>query len=242
VRIVAGVTAAFVAAVSCICGLDGAFAQTDADGAHVDHFLLFSGFDLWRNGGFLHGGMLWSPGGLSQEGFTLKLLIGGGQYRYQSGENEITGHQTLGSAMPGWRFKSDRLEVVAFVGADVQSHRLSPDDLGNKLRGLNDGLRAGMDLWFQPSDTMMLAGSLSWSSIGTSFWTRGAAGLRAFDWFWVGPEVAASGDTTYQQFRAGAHVTSFKTGDLEWSFGAGYVRDSDRRDGAYGRIWVLTRK
>src|SRR5262249_30394765 len=137
VRIVAGVAAALLAAASTMCGLNCAFAQDPADGAHVDRYLLFGGFDLWRNGGFLHGGLLWSPGGLAQEGFTLKLLIGGGQYRYLSGNTEITGHQTIGSAMPGWRFKTDQLEVVAFAGADVQSHRLSPDDLGNKLRGLN---------------------------------------------------------------------------------------------------------
>jgi len=242
VRIVAGVAAACMAAVSIMCGLDGAFAESDADGAHVDRFLLFSGFDLWRNGGFVHGGMLWSPDGLSQDGFTLKLLVGGGQYRYLSGSNEITGSQVLGAAMPGWRFKSDRLEVVAFAGVDVQSHWLKPDDPGNRLRGTHVGARGGADLWYQPTDAMMLAGSVSASTVGTSFWTRGAAGWRVFDRFWAGPELGALGDTSYQQLRVGVHATGFKTGSLEWSAGAGYAHDSDRRGGAYGRVWLLTRQ
>ncbi len=52
------------------------------DGAQ---FLLFSGADLWRDGRFMHGGLLWSPGGLDREGFTLQAVISGGHYRYQSG-------------------------------------------------------------------------------------------------------------------------------------------------------------
>jgi hypothetical protein len=242
VRIVAGIAAACFAAVMSICGVDCAFAQMMADGAHADHFLLFSGVDLWRNGGSAHGGLLWSPDGLSQDGFTLKLLMGGGQYRYLSGSTEITGTQVMGSVLPGWRFTRDRLEVVAFAGLDVQSHRLLPDDLGNRLRGLHLGARAGVDLWYEPIDAMMLAASVSGSTVGTSFWTRGAVGWRFFDWFWTGPEIGAQGDTAYQQLRLGVHATGFRTGPVEWSAGAGYAHDSDRRGGAYGRVWLLTRQ
>src|SRR6476661_9192314 len=45
-------------------------------------FLLFSTTDLWRHGGFAHGGVLWAPSGLDQEGPVLKLLFGGGIYHY----------------------------------------------------------------------------------------------------------------------------------------------------------------
>jgi Cellulose biosynthesis protein BcsS len=242
VRIGVGVAAACFAAVSILCGLDGAFAQTIADGAHVDRFLLFSGVDMWRNGGFLHGGVLWSPGGLAQDGFTLKVLIGGGRYRYLSGSNEITGTQTMGAAMPGWRFKGNRFEIVATAGLDVQSHRLAPDDVGNRLRGIHAGVRAGVDIWYEPTDLLMLSGSVSGSTVGTSYWTRGAVGVRLFDRFWAGPEIGAEGDSNYRQFRIGAHATAFKTDALEWSAGIGYAHDSDRRGSVYGRIWLLTRQ
>jgi hypothetical protein len=46
---------------------------------------LFSGADLWRDGRFMHGGLLWSPGGIDREGFTLEAMVSGGTYRYASG-------------------------------------------------------------------------------------------------------------------------------------------------------------
>jgi hypothetical protein len=103
------------------------------------------------------------------------------------------------------------------------------------------GVRAGVDVWYEPSPSMMLAANVSASSIGPSFWSRIAAGWRAFDRFWLGPEALAMGDSTYQQIRAGMHVTSFKPGNFEWSAGAGYVLDSDSRSGPYVRLGVLTR-
>jgi hypothetical protein len=213
-------------------------------GADADSLLMFGGYDLWRNGGFVHGGMLWSPDGLGSEGFTLKLLTGAGIYRYRSGSlgGPVRGVTGLDAVMAGWRFKFDRLEITAVAGVDLQAHRLSPDDPGNRVRGLQAGLRAGADLWYQPSDAMMIAASLSASTVGLNYWTRIAAGWRLLDQAWVGPEALALGGANYQQYRLGMHATSFKYGPLEWSAGLGYVRDSDRRGGIYSRIGVLTRR
>src|SRR3954451_16767921 len=99
-----------------VAGVDGAFAQSEADGTPMAHFLYFGGVDLWRNGSFLHGGMLWSPDGLNREGFKLKVLFAGVSYNYLSGTPEITGTQLLTNVMPGWRFKSDNYEAITFGG------------------------------------------------------------------------------------------------------------------------------
>ena len=56
--------------VCCFCVSAGPTRAGD-DGAQ---FLLFSGADLWRDGRFVHGGLLWSPGGLDNEGFTFQLV------------------------------------------------------------------------------------------------------------------------------------------------------------------------
>jgi hypothetical protein len=242
VRVVGGVTAAWLAAAVMTCGLDCAFAGEEADGDDASRYLLFGGADLWRAGGFMHGGMLWSPAGLVHEGFTFKLLSGGGLYHYQSNGSTIRGAGALYAAMPGWRFKYDRLEITAAVGIDLQAHRLNPDDPGNAMRGFHTGARGGFDLWYQPSDHMMIAAGVSASSIGPNYWSRVATGWRLFDRAWVGPEALALGGSNYQQFRLGLHATAFKSGPLEWSAGLGYVRDSDHRNGAYGRIGVLTRR
>src|SRR5450631_4884586 len=71
--------AAFVVCSVCV---SAGPARAGDDGAQ---FLLFSGADLWRDGRFMHGGLLWSPGGLDREGFTLQLMASGGLYRYRSG-------------------------------------------------------------------------------------------------------------------------------------------------------------
>lgn len=242
------VTAAFLAASALAAGSptaarandDPAVPSTEA----VATILYFSGADLWSSGNFVHGGLLWSPGGLAREGFTLKLLAGTGTYRYHSGAvgAEITGTQMLGSVMPGWRLVYDHFELTAYAGPDIQDHRLSPGDPGNRLQGTLAGVRVGADLWWEPLASTMLAGNISASTIGSGFSARLATGWRAFDAAWLGPEVQLLGDTSYRQYRLGAHISSFRTGAFEWSAGAGYQVDSDRRTGFYGRIGILTRR
>jgi hypothetical protein len=206
--------------------------------------LIFSGVDLWRQGGFAHGGLLWSPSGLDREGFTLKLLVGGGPYRYVSGalgNAEISGQQIAGFAMPGWRFKRDRFEVAVFAGLDLQRHRLTPDDPTGRLRGHHVGLRGGFDLWHEPNAATMLAADASFSSVGPSYSGRAAFGWRLLDRFYLGPEMQMLGCDDYHQLRLGVHATGFKEGAREWSAAIGMVGDSDQRRGVYGRLGLIVR-
>jgi hypothetical protein len=208
--------------------------------------LLFSTTDLWRQGGFAHGGLLWAPSGLDRDGLVLKLMFGGGIYHYISGalgNIDVAGHQLAASVQPGWRFVRERFTVTVFLGYDFQRHRLTPDDPSAGLRGSYHGVRAGFELWYQPTAATMIAADASVSTVGPSYNARLAAGLRAFDAFYVGPEVQAFGaDDNYRQFRAGLHVTGLRTAGWEWSAGAGWAIDSDDRSGAYGKLGVLTRR
>lgn len=221
--------------------LNGSAADHDAAGPWSEHLLLFSGTELWRGGGFGHAGLLWSPGGLDREGFTLKTFVGGGSYRYSSGTTEVIGHQWLVAAMPGWRFKSGSLETTIFAGPDFQRHDLTPDDSSNRRRGSHIGMRAGADLWWQSTPHSMANASISLSTIGNSYWTRIAAGRRVLGLVYVGPEATACGGDGDRQLRFGLHATSLRVGRYEWSTGVGWVRDADDRDGLYGRLGVLAR-
>jgi len=207
-------------------------------------FLLFSGADLWRNSGFLHGGLLWSPNGIDLPGFTLKLLSGAGVYRYHSGSlgTEVTARQVTAFALPGWRFTYERLQVTAFAGLDVQEHQLTPDDLASRLRGRLIGVRSGFDLWYEPAPDTMLAADASVSTIGRSFSARLASGWRFFDALYLGPELHALGSDNYRQFRAGIHATGLRTGAIEWAASTGWAGDSDRRGSLYARFGILTRR
>jgi hypothetical protein len=230
-----------LAGVIAVCGCGWASAQTASTEQPTDRFLWFGGVDGWRNGGFGHGGLLWSPDGLDRAGFVAKFLVGGGSYRYLNGATDTTGTVVLFDAMPGWRFKRDNLEVTVFAGLDLQSHRLNPDDINNRSRGGHAGLRVGTDVWWEPTATTMASLGASLTTIGDGYWSRLAYGWRVFDRVYLGPELHALGDDTYRQWRVGLHATALKIGPYEWSMGVGYVEDNDHRSGLYGRIGLLMR-
>ena len=97
---------------------------------------MFANTDLWRQGGFAHGGVLWAPKGLDREGPVLKLMFGGGVYHYRSGalgNADVRGELLAGAVLPGWRFIRGGLTATVFLGVDFQQHRLTPDDLSAGL-------------------------------------------------------------------------------------------------------------
>lgn len=208
--------------------------------------LFFSGRDLWFHGAFTHGGLLWSPRGLDRPGFTLKLLLGAGVYRYVSGELgdiSVNGYQAIGFALPGWRFQRGRLTLTLFAGLDIQHHRFSPDDPSNSLRGTQTGIRGGFDLWFEPNPHAMISADVSVSSVGPSYASRLALGWRVADLIYVGPEMGGfAHGSDYSQVRFGLHVTGVKLTDLECSLAFGWAFDNDDRDSLYGRVGVHVRR
>ena len=238
VRAAIAVAAAFV-----VClGVSRGPARAGDDGAQ---FLFFTGGDIWRNGDFAYGGLLWSANGLDREGFTLKTVMSGGLYRYNSGalgNVDVIGREFVAQVLPGWRFKRDRLEVKVFAGLDLESHRLVPDDPTSRLRGGDVGARAAIDIWYEPTPDTMLAADGSISTIVTNYSARIAYGWRVLDRFYLGPEAQTFACEGYEQVRLGVHLTGFKTDSTEWSAAAGWSDDSDHRGSAYFRFGVLTRR
>ena len=185
---------------------------------------------------------MWSPGGLDRDGFTLKAVISGGNYNYLSGAlGQVRGRELVAQVMPGWRFKRGTIELKTFAGLDAQSHHLSPNDPDSKLRGDDLGLRTAFELWAEPTADMMIALDGSASTIASSYAIRAAAGWRLFNSFYAGPEVQAFASDGYTQRRIGAHVTSFRFGEFEYSAATGYATDSDDREGAYFRVGMSRR-
>jgi hypothetical protein len=56
----------------CVWVVTGRAWAGDNEDARV---MLFSGRDLWRNGIFVYGGLVFAPGGLEQDGLLLKVLL-----------------------------------------------------------------------------------------------------------------------------------------------------------------------
>ncbi|MDO8876141.1 MAG: cellulose biosynthesis protein BcsS [Pseudolabrys sp.] len=211
--------------------------------------LLFSGRDIWRNGAFLHSGVLFAPGGFEQDGLMFKLLLGGGVYRYVSGAlggEKVIGAEWTVQAMPGFRIKRGNAELKFFFGLDWQRHKLWPNDPDNRLTGQNFGLRMTGELWYEPTRDSLIAGDVSVSSIATSHSSRLAFGWRVAqelftDGVYVGPEAQYFGSDGYRHRRLGLHITSMKTEDTEWSAAGGLAHDSDGRASLYVRLGLSSK-
>jgi hypothetical protein len=233
-----------LAAAQFVCA-EATFAALAEDTPPEPTFLFFGGGDLWREGGFLHGGVVWSPQGVNDEGLALKMVFGGGAYRYESGalgNAEVTGRVFSASLMPGWRFRRGSLIATAYAGLDLQHHSLTPFDPGSSLHGGKAGLRTTVELWYEPTPTTMVAADATYSTIGAAHGGRIAYGWKFWNRFYLGPEAAIFLCDNYQQHRFGLHFTGLKTEHFELSGAIGFIDDSDERDGAYVRLGFLARR
>lgn len=239
-----------IAAVLLACKPATTSAQTPASsapddligGAAPERFLFYSGFDLWNFGYAGYAGAQWAPGSLNSDGFVLSAFVSDGIERFDTPTTRYRTAILRASILPGWRFKRGNLEVKVFAGPDFEYDAFAPTQAYRLPHRSSVGARAAVDLWWEPTATTMLSASASVTSIANGFSTRVAGGWRVLETGWIGPEIAMSSDRFSEQYRVGAHLTGLRTGAFEWSLAAGYVQDSFRRSGMYGRISVLTRR
>ncbi len=101
--------------------LCAAVAQSGSDGPNNPSFLLFAGTDLWRDGAFVDGGLLWSPAGLNTGGLTLKILLNGGLYTYPCDglHTDVEGTLVSAAALPGWRTTRHGFTIDLYAGPVV---------------------------------------------------------------------------------------------------------------------------
>ncbi len=213
-------------------------------GEKISHLMLFAGRDIWGNGLFGYDGALWAPWGLDRSGFMIKALISAGLYRYTSGalgSINVYGGELTGQLLPGWCFRRGTFEAKLFAGPDLEYHRLLPDDPSNALRGRSLGLRAAIDIWYEPTLQTMIAADASYSTIVGDYTGRLAFGWRLLGLFYLGPEAQVYGGDGYRQYRFGVHITSFKTGKREWFAAFGGSIDTDQRASPYLRLGLLQR-
>jgi hypothetical protein len=211
-------------------------------GAKPEHFLFYSGFDIWRFGRAGFGGFYAAPEGLDKDGFMVRLFVSDGRERYDVGSKRFNTDILRGSLLSGARLSEGSFELKLFAGAELESRILNPGAATANTSTTRIGARVAAETWWEPLPEIMLASSLSATTNFNAWSARGAAGWRAFDPFWAGPEILASGDVFSRQFRIGAHLTGLKLAAFEWSAAAGFVQDSFGRSGGYGRIGVLVRQ
>jgi hypothetical protein len=84
------------------------------------------------------------------------------------------------------------------------------------------------EVWYEPSPSSMVAADASLSSIATSNSARVAYGWRVFEEMlggvYLGPVIEYFGSDGYRHLRLGAHLTSMKAEEIEWSAAAGWAK------------------
>ncbi len=221
-------------------GLSGTNGLDFLSGGMPDRLIYFAGVDIWRYGLGGYTGFQWAPGGIHRDGFIVRASLSDNIERFTTPTHRYVTEITRGSVMAGLKFSGNRADLQFLVGYEVQADFLLVNGRLATPRA-QFGTRFTTDVWWEPTASLMLQTSLSGTTIDNAISTRGAAGWRLFDRFWIGPEVARSSDWFSTQTRFGAHLTGLRTGDYEWSFAAGHIEDSFHRDGIYARIGVLLR-
>ena len=128
--------------------------------------------------------------------------------------------------LPGWRIKRGDVEL-SFSWVEFQKHSLLPDDPANRLRGDSFGLRlAGRPL---VRTYARHHGSRRRVSLIDRDQQFGADRLRLADprtcWreLVCRTEIQYFGSDGYRHLRLGAHITSMKADNVEWSAAAGWA-------------------
>src|SRR4051794_40170636 len=172
-------------------------------GAKPEHFLFYSGFDIWRFGRAGFAGFYASPEGLDKNGFMVRLFVSGGRERYDIGSQRFNTDIVRGWLLPGWRLSEGSFELKLFAGAELET-RMSNRGVAIANTALSRiGARAAAETWWEPMPAMMLSSAFSATTNFNAWSARGAAGWRALDQFWAGPEILASGDGVSRPFPLG---------------------------------------
>jgi hypothetical protein len=121
-------------------------AEADPAGPDGRSFLLFAGTDLWRDGAFLHGDLLWSPGGGAQMAVDVWYQPTPASMAAINGTiASIAAIGTMRAAV-GWRFDQPFFvgpEAQALWCLDYQQWRLGAHVTGFRIDGLDWSASAG---------------------------------------------------------------------------------------------------
>ena len=205
---------------------------------------VFGGGDVRQRSWYAYGGFVFAPfGDLTQNGFLLRGVIGGGEYEYDNAGvagGEVDGDHINLEGMLGYQFLMDMARVSVYAGVNVQDHDLSPNDPGNSVDGTEVGFAATGEI--ETLETSPFYGNLAgtFSTANDTYWTRGRIGWR-IDQFVIGPEGSLSGNDEYDAARIGGFgMMQLGMFNVSVSVGWADVDGTQGDDSVYGTLGVGT--
>src|SRR4051794_1507152 len=121
-------------------------------GARPEHFLFYSGFDIWRFGRTGYGGFYAAPNGLGNDGLIVQLFASQGRERYDFAARRFSTDILHLSLSPGWRLSLRGFEVKVFAGPELESPSHSPTHIGARIAA---------ETWWEPIREVALSSSFS---------------------------------------------------------------------------------
>jgi hypothetical protein len=205
---------------------------------------VFSGVDAGPNGNaFYLGAIAALNGDFGRDGVLLRGLGVHGTYDYLAAVGEVHGRYWLFDEMIGYQIIRPGFRIAGYVGAEQQSHRLSPFDPSNRVVGTEAGYKVAGDVTLGHNQPLFLTLAGSYSTAFDSYWSRLRIGYK-IDRFTFGPEAIRSGNEGSDALRIGgfAQMRVDKT-PIEIGVSAGqHTNDKGgifaNKDGAYAQLNV----
>jgi hypothetical protein len=139
------------------------------------------------------------------------------------------------SALVGYEVTGEKGSVAGYVGVNVENFHVAGNEeaLIPATRATAAGFQVAADLYWTPTDKIMLSSNASFSTRKYAYFMRSKLGVAVAEEVYVGPEVGLQGSKDYRQYRVGAHLSGVKLGAMSFGFALGYAFDRKNGNGLY---------
>ena len=169
---------------------------------------------------------------------------GSGVYKYFSDAGQTTTTTTIrgtiatADLLAGYGFEGDNYSINVFVGPSIEKDRLSMPDALNSVQGTQIGAKGRVDWYVNPTPQTLWDGEAEYSTAFQTYFVKAKAGYDPLmgGKMFIGPEIIFLGNERYDQWRLGAHVTTYGIGKVNIELSGGYVHDNDLGTGGYGLV------
>ena len=206
-----------------------------------DRLFFFSGGDIARGSRFVWAGLVAAPlGYLRDDGLRIRVVGGGGRYRYRTsavpgGINDAL--LVSGEILLGYRHAIGSTAITAYLGAHVESQLLAEFDPGHRAQGVATGIKAAAELYTRLSPDAFAAVSVAASTVHAKYQARGAIGREYPKGFCA---RRRDGGARRRSLRGAArrHVAYFTYKRTVFTLSGGYLSNSDKGGSPYATLSV----
>ncbi len=216
-----------VAVMACFMGLSGAASADEMDGNST---IVFAGGDVRESANYAYIGLIHHlSGDILADGLLVRALAGHSNYDYYTSlDQQIDAKADSYEFMLGYQKVMDTFSARGYIGFESEDHKLTPDNLLDKNRGADTGVKVQVEL--ETDFASLDYGSLV-ASYGTAkerYWAR-IRGGHDFSGVVVGPEAVRLGDQEYSENRVGLFITTRNILPAMLTVSAGYAEPDTYR-------------